>query len=139
MQSKPAEIYIASGWLVCPDGYILILDKSRKGSCSECGAGTYTVNPLAGILMQPSCFSCPLNGVCNDGTVVQLPLGGWIVDSGFFKLISCPTGHQLINSNAFGVFSRDIQACRPCSSNQYILNSNLSNFTCQPCPKGNSA
>lgn len=136
MQSHPAEIYIESGALVCPVGYILILDKSRKGSCSECGAGTYSVNPLAGIQTQPSCFSCPLNGVCNDGTLVQPPLGVWMIDSGFFKLTSCPTGYQLINSNAFGVFSRDVQTCHPCSNNQYILNSNLSNFTCQPCPKG---
>ena len=137
METHPFEIFIASGKLVCPPGYILVLDKSRKGSCSECSVGTYSVNPLAGdSLTQPSCFQCPLNGVCNGGDSVQLPLGIWIITSGFYKLIACPEAFQLIDSNSLGIFSRDSQTCHPCSSTQYIINSNLSNITCQPCPKG---
>ena len=105
MQSEPTEVYIASGGQVCPEGYVLILDKAGKGSCSECGSGTYSVNPLAGISpSQPACFTCPLNGVCTGGYSVELPLGMWIVVSGYYKLICCPEGHQLVNENALGVF-----------------------------------
>jgi predicted outer membrane repeat protein len=137
MQTDPAEINIATGSKVCPSGYILILDKSGKGSCSECAAGTYSLNPLAGISnSQPTCFACPPNGICKGGYSVELPLGIWEIVSGYYKLISCPAGYQLVNANGNGMFSRDIQTCHQCSSSQYILNSNLSNFTCQQCPKG---
>ena len=140
METEPAEVFMANGSKVCPSGYILVLDKSRKGSCTECEAGTYSVNPLAGnTFTRPSCFTCPIDGSCDGGDNVQLPLGIWIVSAGFYKLIGCPEGYQLIDSNAIGLFSRDTQTCHQCSSTQYIINSNMSNISCQPCPKGKGA
>ena len=139
METVPEEVHISNGSSICPKGYILVLDRQIHGSCSECVAGTYSVDPLAGTSsVQPSCFNCPQSATCAGGDSVQFPhsSGVWVVFSGFYKLVSCPVGYQLINTNELGKFSIDVQTCRECSTDQYILDSNSSNFTCQACPKG---
>mmetsp|Transcript_17658 Transcript_17658/g.37268 ORF Transcript_17658/g.37268 Transcript_17658/m.37268 type:complete len:111 (-) Transcript_17658:796-1128(-) len=52
-----------------------------------------------------------------------------------YKQVDCPRGHQLINSIG-GVFFHDIQQCSACETNQYILSSNSSKYSCQACPTG---
>jgi hypothetical protein len=52
-------------------------------------------------------------------------------------LVSCPLGHQLVNSslgNSNGPFSQENQYCKPCLRGQYIIDPN--NDVCQECPNG---
>jgi predicted outer membrane repeat protein len=139
--SDSIMVVLESGSKVCPAGYVLALDTSqssdlRAGTCVQCLSGKYSVNPLAGIFLgKPSCFNCPAGGVCNGGNVVLFRLGIWVIADGMFRLVSCPAGHHLFNLVG-GQFSHDIQQCIACSSNQYIINSNSSFFSCQACPLG---
>jgi hypothetical protein len=131
---------------ICPSGYVLVFEQSQSrsgpsaadvlGICSECRAGTYSVDPLVGINPQlPSCFNCPSRGICKGGSSVEISLGTWKIIGGIYRLVGCPAGHQLVNS-INGIFSHDIQNCLACASNFYIADSNNSNFSCQRCPTG---
>ena len=62
--------------------------------------------------------------------------GSWVISSSIFLLISCPKGYELISSSNGISFSQEAQRCRACGSNQYIINTNTSLFSCQPCPAG---
>ena len=144
MQSGILQISVETGDLVCPLGYILVLNQATsafnetavQGACTLCNQGTYSVSPLAGVTLNiPSCLNCPSSAICKGGNDVQFSLGTWSVSEGMYTLIACPPGHQLVNSVS-GVFSSDIQNCEACSSNQYILNSNNSKFKCESCPVG---
>ena len=144
MMSAIVSIPIQMGDSICPPGFILVLDQSRQyvnqtafqGGCALCASGTYSVNPLAGTTTStPSCFNCPSTATCNGGTDVRFSLGSWVVSLGMYILVACPAGHELVNSVG-GVFSLSVQACIPCASNQYILNTNNSNISCQACPIG---
>ena len=131
MQSAPFTVSMSHGDFVCPGGYILILDELGHGSCSKCGPGTYSIDPLIGIVKgSASCLRCPAGGICNGGNNLSFPLGTWEISNGTYILLSCPPGHQLVNS-AHGIFSQDVQECLPCKPSQYILNSNDSHFVCQ--------
>ncbi len=63
-------------------------------------------------------------------------MGTWIVSSGFYLLVGCPRGHALISSSSGRSFAQEAQTCSACGSNQYIINTNSSLFSCQPCPAG---
>ena len=130
MQSAAAVIPIANGSSVCPKGYILALDSFGTGSCSECRSGTYSVSPLAGIRSGvASCLACLPFANCTGGSSVTFALGVWEVIDGMYRLVSCPLQHQLVNS-INGLFNHDIQQCLACGPNQYILDSNNSEFSC---------
>ena len=103
-----------------------------------CQPGTYSVSPLAtnkGIY--PSCFTCPVDAVCLGGNLVQFRMGSWIIadDGTMFTLVGCPSGYALINS-VNGQFNHDVQRCSKCQSNEYVLDSSDSSFSCTPCPVG---
>ena len=141
MVSRVFHVAMPTGRSICPSGYILALDQqfgvqSRSGICTQCGTGTYSVDPLVGSSSAgPSCFSCPPSGLCKGGNSVQFSIGTWVIENGMYKLISCPPGHQLVNS-IYGVFSHDAQDCRACKASEYILNPNSSSVSCQACPTG---
>jgi hypothetical protein len=131
--------------IVCPAGYILDLEKSvhadgaRSGVCTLCKAGTYSLAPLKGgsSNQDPACLNCPLGGDCSlGGENVSFPLGSWTKDSGIFKLVGCPPGYQLQNKADGVTFSQDSQRCFQCSQNQYVVDSNDPNFSCNRCPVG---
>uniref|UniRef100_A0A7S0MMX6 NEK6-subfamily protein kinase n=1 Tax=Cryptomonas curvata TaxID=233186 RepID=A0A7S0MMX6_9CRYP len=144
MRSDITVIILANGSNICPAGYVLDIEKefhedsSRSGICLLCKAGTYSVSPLKGALSDenPSCLNCPVGGSCAlGGANVSFFLGTWVVDSGQYLLIACPSGYQLQNM-VDGLFSQDTQRCVLCSSSEYILNSNSSKFRCMKCPTG---
>ena len=144
MQSAILRVSVQKGGFVCPPGFILVVDQRRPGSnqtalqgaCSMCTSGTYSVGPLYGLTAgEPSCLNCLASATCSGGFNILFSLGLWVISGGMYKLIACPAGHQLVNSVA-GVFSHDIQNCLPCSPNEYILNSNNSNMSCEKCPVG---
>jgi hypothetical protein len=62
--------------------------------------------------------------------------GTWLVSSGIYLLVGCPRGHALISSRDGVTFSQEAQHCSACGSNQYIVNTNSSLFSCQQCPAG---
>jgi hypothetical protein len=65
--------------------------------------------------------------------------GDWEVSAGFYLLVGCPPKHALVSSFADGgkgVFSQEAQRCTQCSTNEYILDTNNSLVSCQPCPVG---
>ncbi len=136
---------IQQGVNICPPGYILALDQqgssSGLASCVFCKAGTYSIHPLAyapGSAVVAACVNCPAGGDCtNGGAEVQFKIGVWTDCEGIYILIQCPAGHQLINSTAgtsSGIFSSNLQQCRPCLPGQYIINPNSDD--CQDCPPG---
>ncbi len=101
---KVVEITIAKRSNVCPVGYVLNLYSSphvlgaRAGVCTLCKPGTYSVSQLKGGISDrdPSCLNCPLGGNCAwGGNHVGFDVGNWIVSSGIYKLIGCPSGYQL--------------------------------------------
>ena len=132
MSSSVLPVIIASNSSACPSGFILFVDDSGSGTCSICGAGTYSLLPLVGAdSSRPSCLNCPANAVCSGGNNVEFLIGIWTVLDGIYRLVGCPRGHQLVTSR-----DQAFQVCSPCQQNQYIINSNQSNFTCQNCPVG---
>ena len=140
MVSRTFQIVFATEMFVCPIGYTLTFDQTEDsaqnssqkiGSCIMCNEGSYSLSPVI-----PNCFSCPINAICSGGNSVEFLLGTWILENGMYKLSACPPGHQLLNSINGGGVSFALQQCVPCQSNQYILNSNMSNYTCQNCPVG---
>ena len=144
MLSVIVPIMIQTGEMVCPPGFILVLEQARaganqtafQGGCSLCGSGTYSINPLAGTTTStPTCFTCPSTATCSGGNDVRFSLGTWTISHGMYILVACPSGHQLVNSVG-GVFSLEVQGCVACASDQYILDTNNSNFTCEACPIG---
>jgi hypothetical protein len=62
--------------------------------------------------------------------------GTWVVSFGIYLLVGCPRGHALISSSDGVSFSQGAQRCVACGNNQYIINTNNSLFSCQPCPAG---
>jgi hypothetical protein len=62
--------------------------------------------------------------------------GTWVVSSGIYLLVGCPKGHSLISSSNGVSFSQEAQRCSACDRTQYIINTNNSLFSCQPCPAG---
>jgi serine/threonine protein kinase len=131
MITKTMVVTTTNSSSVCPTGSILVLDQNGFGSCSTCGPGSYSVHPLAGIQVGiPVCLSCPAGGICPGGSIVTFNLGSWILVDGIFQLISCPDGHQLVNSFN-GLFRQEAQQCLECKPPQYVLNSNNSKFVCQ--------
>ena len=144
MRSANVRINIANGSTVCPTGYILNLEDAnrvgaRRGSCSLCRSGTYSVSPLKGVTsdQDPSCLNCPLGGDCSDGGVnVSFAIGEWTISAGIYKLVKCPAGYELQNSITGRFFSQDSQACLKCTSNEYIVNSSNPNYKCMTCPIG---
>ena len=145
MTSVRIQLNLQQGMSVCPAGYILVLSQpdATKGPavCQMCKAGTYSLRQLAympGTSPTPSCINCPAGGVCTmGGDKVKFGVGFWTQVGGIYVLTSCPEGYALINSidgTSKGVFSSDAQECKPCQTDQYILNPN--NDTCQTCPPG---
>jgi len=62
--------------------------------------------------------------------VSVLPAG----DEPGYILKRCPPGHQLVNSSeSGGTFNPGLQRCRPCATNQYIVDQG---HECQKCPPG---
>jgi hypothetical protein len=59
-----------------------------------------------------------------------------VVYSGIYLLTGCPKGHALISSSNGVAFTQEAQRCSACGSNQYIVNTNSSVFSCQLCPAG---
>ena len=141
MLSPAYPVFFAGNRSVCPAGSILVLEEqsanaSKLGSCAVCPAGSYSVDPLAGATPEtPSCFNCPPSAKCNGGDDVDLPVGAWRISNGVYVLVACPYAHQLVNSIG-GKFSQDVQECVSCLPNQYILNPNVSAYSCQDCPVG---
>jgi hypothetical protein len=144
MHSSILPLSLQRGGVVCPPGFVLVVDEQRPGSnqtalqggCSMCASGTYSVGPLYGLSAgEPSCLNCLASAKCKGGFDIQFSLGHWIISGGMYKLIACPAGHQLVNSVA-GVFSHDVQNCLACGLNEYVLNSNNSNISCEKCPVG---
>ena len=74
----------------------------------------------------------------SNGSFIPLVAGSsWEVSHGIYKLVSCPAGHQLINSSdgsSKGIFSQESQFCKPCMPGQYIIDPK--NGICQDCPDG---
>ena len=135
----------------CPAGYTL-LSTAKAGSaelqeCQKCAANQYIVHPNA-----DDCQNCPVGALCSDGQTCALHdvpafmcpnaeriKGEWKVSGSIYRLVNCPAGTQLLNSSSgtsSGVFSPDIQQCRPCLNGTYIINPN--NDECQQCPPGSS-
>ncbi len=120
--SPVAFVDFAAGNAICPPGYILNLDSledhdsaaGAKGRCAYCQPGTYSLNPLAsGSANQtrPACLKCLPASTCSGGDNVQLGTGEWFVEeTGIYRLVRCPAGHQLIDS-INGAFSHDLQVC----------------------------
>jgi hypothetical protein len=143
MQVATAEVAFARGEGVCPDGHVLLLESSvpagdaLQGYCSVCGPGTYSVSPLAGPSPSslPACLECLSGAICYGGSSVDLPVGYWAVRGGAYRLVGCPSGHQLVDS-INGVFSYGAQACIPCGIGRYVLDPNSSHIACQFCPAG---
>ena len=131
MESNTIVVTSTNGSFVCPVGSVLILDQSNYGSCSKCTPGSYSIGPLYGIKIgNPSCLSCPTGAICHGESNISFPVGIWTVIDGSYVLISCPDGHQLVNS-VNGEFRQEVQHCMQCIPPQYILNPNSSNYTCQ--------
>ena len=142
--SSVLALPISSNDTICPKGDILELDNARsnsslrEGACSQCGKGTYSLNPLMGVTRNvPSCLNCFQSAQCIGGSSVNFSLGTWIVANSMYLLVACPPGHQLVNS-INGAFSHDVQNCAVCATNDYILNSSNASYICQPCPVGAS-
>ena len=142
MQSEIVTAGFVNMKAACPTGFVLLLESQmilgggQYGSCTECSMGTYSVDPIIGITpYTPSCLNCPAGGTCEGGDRVTFLVGTWIIAGGMYRLIACPPGHQLLRTVA-GVFSHDAQQCLKCNSDEYIVDSNNSNFTCQQCPQG---
>ena len=145
MISAINNIDLEQGETVCPPGYILALDQegatSGLAACIFCKAGSYSIHPLAhvpGSSSAPSCLNCPAGGDCTRGGAdVEFKVGTWADQRGIYALFSCPPGYQLINSTAGtskGVFSSNLQQCRPCQPGQYIINPDSDD--CKDCPLG---
>ena len=85
-------------------------------------------------------ISCDLIGAdCPDGRsfIPTVKDSVWKPRGGLYVLVNCPPGYQLLNSTqgtSHGMFSPDIQQCRPCPAGQYIINPNTDE--CQDCPPG---
>jgi hypothetical protein len=144
LSSNSVPISIAEGIDICPPGFIVVLEPQispgagRRGACTYCLPGTYSVNPLysvTGNASNPACLNCPTAGVCSGGKDVVFRTGGWIISEGMYSLVSCPKGHALLNQ-INGIFSHDNQQCVQCSADEYILDSNSSRYACQQCPIG---
>jgi hypothetical protein len=87
-RSSASNVAIGSGLSICPRGYILALDTPsasaapRLGQCTQCSAGTYSLNPLYGGRVtsgggetvgeseSPKCLACAAGGVCLGGDKV---------------------------------------------------------------------
>ena len=70
---------------------------------------------------------------------MHLNVGDWAVSGGFYLLVGCPPRHALVSSFADGgkgIFSQEAQRCIQCSTSEYILDTNNSLVSCQPCPVG---
>ena len=146
MRSPTTSLSTSSGPDVCPPGYVLWVDSkttsSGHGSCSFCEPGTYSLHPLSkdpsSALDTPSCITCPAGGNCElGGSHIKFLVGMWEIRNGIYVLLSCPPGHQLINSTdgtSSGTFSYAEQQCRPCLPGQYILDPN--HDSCVDCPAG---
>ena len=143
MELQGFKVYLSNCTSVCPQGHILLLDQAstagRQGACVPCSAGTYSLDPLAGSLEDPStpaCLKCPAGANCISGKSISSLAGQWTTSRSMYILESCPEGHQLINSTegtSYGLFSHDIQQCRLCRDNQYLVDQRES---CQICPTG---
>ena len=57
----------------------------------------------------------------NGSFVSKVEQSVWEVSRGILRLVSCPAGHQLVNSTGEGVFSQVNQFCKACSPGQYIV------------------
>ena len=141
MSSATIQLEVGNGSAICPRGYILsvqkLLSQGFSGTCEFCGQGTYSLNPLKGILENdPSCLTCPVGGNCRGGVDVAFAIGRWIVSDGAYLLISCPDGYQLVDYAQMGTFSQTNQQCVACSPDQYITDSDNSSILCQQCPVG---
>ena len=132
----------------CPSGYTLV-STAKAGSpdlqqCKLCSVGEYIVDPA-----KDDCQPCPKGATCPDLSCAltngpsfacsygESILGSWVVFDSTYILINCPSGTSLLNSTvgtSRGTFSAQIQQCRPCPSDTYIIDPN--HDECQPCPPG---
>ena len=130
MQSHTLHISFSNRSNVCPTGYILQVDGFGWASCTYCGSGTYSLNPLKGRFagQLPACLNCPPYSVCSGGSNVVLPVGTWEQFDGMFRLIDCPNGTALIGANGGN------SECVQCIPGQYILDPKLP--PCVHCPLG---
>ena len=146
MGSSLVPVHVQQGVAMCPRGFILVPDEEGKVNgpavCTLCRPGSYSLSPLAqspgSLINSPSCLSCPAGCDCLlGGADIQCGLGSWKANAGVLRVTSCPAGSQLINSTAGtskGVFSNNLQQCKPCFPGQYIINPDTD--TCQDCPPG---
>jgi hypothetical protein len=140
IRSSDINITLSSQASICPLGYVLELEmvvglsSVTSGACKYCRPGKYSVNPLAGEASGPACLTCPAGGSCVDGGfLVTFNTGMWVIRNGMYILVSCPSGHQLVNS-VDGFFNHDVQRCKRCKIDEYILNSSDPEIGCQSCP-----
>jgi hypothetical protein len=151
LQSARFPAVFSSGGTVCPAGYVLQLDQGISdagsglrgvGACRFCTSGTYSLNAIAprdeALSAAPGCLNCPAGAACDRGGAdVRFLAGAWIAVGGRYRLLSCPPGHQLINSTAgtsSGAFAHDLQQCRACPVEEYIVDPSAD--ACTACPKG---
>lgn len=125
----------------CPAGHQLVntslgVFSHANQRCEPCTAGLeYIVDPN-----RHACTKCPPAGAVCDGASLagRVPGSIWVPDhdSGIWRLVSCPSGHALVNSTdgtSRGVFSHDAQTCRECVVGlEYNLDPNR--HPCHPCP-----
>ena len=131
----------------CPPGYTLI-STAQAGSkdlqhCTQCLPGQYIISPST-----DACQTCPKGALCPDLSCAfgnpsftclsKIPIiGDWIVSGKIYRLINCPLGTTLLNStvgSSSGAFSAEIQQCKPCPQDTYIIHPNTDE--CQACPPG---
>ena len=95
------------------------------------------------------CYACPVSALCSDSScglrnsgfacsgvgsdLKPSVVGTWarLPEDERYSLLSCPTGHQLINTTGY-----KLQACLKCPIGFYIILSTVPGYRCYKCPPG---
>jgi hypothetical protein len=130
----------------CPEGSDTrgLEAQDELGDCDCIVTNYMTVSRIGPLGMR--CFQCPAAALCPDGTCgfrnpgftcsgigsylkPSIP-GTWVRDPDErFSLISCPTGHRLINTTGY-----KLQECARCPDGMYIISSSHPLYRCYKCP-----
>jgi hypothetical protein len=107
--------------------YLIIANKGAADeslSCQTCPKGAQCANG--------ECSLRNTNLTCSDG--ISKVIGEWAIDkvTGQYVLASCIPGYEMRTTVEQG--SADLQQCRKCLENQYIINPDVN--ACEKCPKG---